>query len=103
MILMSVSFRQVMSSLSGGPFTIQTWEDYQNMKVIDKIVQHCGATPIMEKAQFLSPPKLESNGKVEEKESKKRGMQSSNGGEVKRQRSAAASDKEKAFEEPEWE
>ena len=94
---------QVLSSLSGGPFTIQTWEDYQKTKVIDKNLQHCGATPIMEMAQFLSsPPKLESNGKVEEKESKKRGMPSSNGGEVKRQRSAAA-EKEKAFEEPEWE
>ena len=69
-------------------------------------MQHSGATPVMEKTQFLSPqPKLESNGKVEkvdEKESKKRSTLSSNGGEVKRQRSSAE-DKGKAFEEPEWE
>jgi len=95
---------QVLSCLSGSPtFTIQTWEEFQKSKVIDKNLQHCGATPIMEKTQFLSPqPKLESNGKVEEKESKKRSTASSNGREVKRQRSTAE-DKGKAFEEPEWE
>ena len=94
----------MLSCLSGSPtFTIQTWEEFQKSKVMEKNLQHSGATPVMEKTQFLSPPpKLESNGKVEEKESKKRSTSSSNGGEVKRQRSSAE-DKGKAFEEPEWE
>ena len=94
----------MLSCLSGSPtFTIQTWEEFQKSKVMEKNLQHSGATPVMEKTQFLSPqPKLESNGKVEEKESKKRSTSSSNGGEVKRQRSTAE-DKGKAFEEPEWE
>ena len=99
-----MSIFQVLSCLSGSPtFTIQTWEEHQKSKVMDKNLEHCGATPIMEKTQFLSPPpKLERNGKVEEKESKKRPMPSSNGGEVKRQRSVAEM-KQKAFQEPEWE
>ena len=94
----------MLSCLSGSPtFTIQTWEEFQKPKVMEKNLQHSGATPVMEKTQFLSPqPKLESNGKVEEKESKKRSTPSSNGGEVKRQRSSAE-DRGKAFEEPEWE
>ena len=66
---------------------------------MEKNLQHSGATPVMEKTQFLSP---QPNGKVEEKESKKRSTPSSNGGEVKRQRSTAE-DKGKAFEEPDWE
>ena len=99
-----MSIFQVLSCLSGSPtFTIQTWEEHQKSKVMDKNLEHSGATPIMEKTQFLSPPpKLESNGKVEEKEPKKRPMPSSNGGEVKRQRSVAEI-KQKAFQEPEWE
>ena len=94
----------MLSYLSGSPtFTIQTWEEFQKSKVMEKNLQHSGATPVMEKTQFLSPqPNLESNGKVEEKESKKRSTPSSNGGEVKRQRSTAE-DKGKAFEEPDWE
>ena len=94
----------MLSCLSGSPtFTIQTWEEFQKSKVMEKNLQHSGATPVMEKTQFLSPqPNLESNGKVEEKESKKRSTPSSNGGEVKRQRSTAE-DKGKAFEEPDWE
>jgi len=93
---------QVLSCLSGSPtFTIQTWEEFQKSKVIVNNLEHSGATPMMEKTQFLSPPpKLESNGKVEE--SKKRSMPASNGGEVKRQRSTAE-EKGKVFEEPEWE
>lgn len=97
-----MSFSQVLSCLSGSPtFTIQTWEEFQKSKVIVNNLEHSGATPMMEKTQFLSPPpKLESNGKVEE--SKKRSMPASNGGEVKRQRSTAE-EKGKVFEEPEWE
>ena len=97
-------YRQVLSDLSGSPnFTIQTWEDSRKTKVSDNNLQHSGATPMMEKTLFLpSQPQLESNGKLEEKESKKRSMPSSNGGEVKKQRSTVE-DKEKAFEEPEWE
>merc|ERR1719430_240884 len=87
---------QVMSSLSGSStFTIQSWEDYNKAKVIivdsNSLSESNGKT-------------IESNGKVAEHQrgATKRTTPSSNGVEAKKVR-AAAVDKKKAFEEPEWE
>lgn len=78
---------QVLSSLSGSPtFSIQTWEEHQKSKKSDKHLQENNK-----------------NGKVDEKESLKRILPlASNGRELKKPRTAEK-EKEKAFEEPEWE
>ena len=86
-----------MSSLSGSStFTIQSWEDHNKAKVI--IVDSNSLSEINGKT-------IESNGKVAEHHQRgatKRTTPPSNGVEAKKPR-AAAVDKEKAFEEPEWE
>jgi len=78
---------QVLSSLSGSPtFSIQTWEEHQKSKKSDKHLQENNK-----------------NGKVDEKESLKRILPlASNGRDFKKPRTAEK-EKEKAFEEPEWE
>ena len=85
-----------MSSLSGSStFTIQSWEDHNKAKVIN-----ADFNPLSESKGKT----IENNGKVTEhlRGATKRTTSLSNGVEAKKPR-AAAVDKEKAFEEPEWE
>ena len=85
-----------MSSLSGSStFTIQSWEDHNKAKVINADLNSLSES---------NEKTIESNGKVIEHQrgATKRTTPPSNGVEAKKPR-AAAVDKEKAFEEPEWE
>ena len=85
-----------MSSLSGSStFTIRSWEDYNKAKVIN--VDSNSLSESNEKT-------IENNEKVTEHQrgATKRTTPPFNGVEAKKPR-ADAVDKEKAFEEPEWE
>jgi len=87
---------QVMSSLSGSStFTIQSWEEHNKAKVTNADLNSLSES---------NEKTIESNGKVTEHQrgATKRTTPPSNGVEAKKPR-AAAVDKEKAFEEPEWE